>query len=253
MNGLWEQDYMSRTLDKQSPLPLYFQLKSIMVERISAGTLKPNDQLPTEDEMARQFAVSKSTVRQALSELAGEGVVRRVQGRGTFVAEPRVEQGPRELTSFTDEMRKRGLRPSSKVLFKEVTQADAEIAEKLRLEEGQEVFHLRRLRYADAEVMGLQTSYVPISLVPDIMGEDFGTASLYEILEKKYGITFTHAQETHWAVLLELAEAELLAVPEGSPGLVAERIAFRGPDQPAEFVRSVMRGDRYKIILNLVK
>src|SRR5436309_3505643 len=104
------------TLDKDLPVPLYHQLKTVLLERLRSGHWQPNDQLPTEDELGTQFGVSKATVRQALRDLAQAGLVRREQGRGTFVADSRIRFGPRELTSFTEEMRDFGLPSTSRIL-----------------------------------------------------------------------------------------------------------------------------------------
>ncbi len=129
-----------RRVNKHSPVPLYHQLEAILLERINQGGFRTSDKLPAERELAAEFGVSKITVRQALSNLAAAGVVRRDQGRGTFVAEPKVEEGPRELTSFSQEMVRRGLRPSSLILQKEVIPAEAGIAAKLGLRQGDRVF-----------------------------------------------------------------------------------------------------------------
>lgn len=242
-----------QVLNKGLPLPLYHQLKSIILKQIEVGELKPNDRLPAEQEMAERYAVSKATVRQALNELAVAGFLRREQGRGTFVAEPRVEQGPRELTSFTQEMRKRGLRSHSRVLHQDVLKAEATLAEKLNLKPESGVFQLKRLRLADDEPMGIQTAHIPLELVPQLPEENFERASLYAVLQHQYGLVPTHARETHFAVLLGREEAQLLGVAEGSPALAAERVTFLGSGQPLEWVYSVMRGDRYQIVLDLVK
>src|SRR5262249_24205903 len=161
------------TLSKDLPIPLYHQLKTLLLEQIRTGEMKPNDRLPAEDELAATHGVSKATVRQALNELAIAGVLRREQGRGTFVAEPKLAQGPREMTSFTDEMRSRGLHPTSKVLIQDVIKAEADVAEKLRIAEGSQVMRLKRLRLADGEPMGIQTAYLLLALAPQLDQEDF--------------------------------------------------------------------------------
>src|SRR5215510_5622334 len=153
--------YQSVSLSKDLPVPLYYPLKTILLEQIRTGKMKPNDKLPAEDELAATYGVSKATVRQALNELAVAGVLRREQGRGTFVAEPKLAQGPRELTSFTEEMNKLGFRPTSKVLTHDVIEAEADVAEKLRIEKGGPVVRLKRLRIADGKPMGIQTAYIP--------------------------------------------------------------------------------------------
>jgi GntR family transcriptional regulator len=240
-------------LSKDLPIPLYYQLKTLLLERIRAGEMKPNDRLPAEDELAATHGVSKATVRQALNELAVAGVLRREQGRGTFVAEPKLAQGPREMTSFTDEMRSRGLHPTSKVLKQDVIKAEADIAEKLRVAEGNQVMRLKRLRMADNEPMGIQTAYLPLALAPQLAEEDFTNASLYDALERKYGLWPASAQETYVAALLDRAEAKLLNVAAGSPALSAERVSYLSSGQPLEVTYSIMRGDRYQIVLDLTR
>jgi GntR family transcriptional regulator, N-acetylglucosamine utilization regulator len=243
----------STSLSKDLPVPLYYQLKTILLEQIRMGQMKPNDRLPAEDELAASYGVSKATVRQALNELAVAGVLRREQGRGTFVAEPKLAQGPRELTSFTEEMSNLGFRPTSKVLTQDVIEAEADVAEKLRIEEGTAVVRLKRLRIADGNPMGIQTAYIPVELAPGLTGEDFSEVSLYSVLERKYGLLPVRAQETYFAVLLEQDEARLLNVAATSPGIAAERIAYLASGRTLELVYSIMRGDRYKIVLDLTK
>jgi GntR family transcriptional regulator len=241
------------TLSKDLPIPLYHQLKTLLLERIRAGEMKPNDRLPAEDELAATHGVSKATVRQALNDLAVAGVLRREQGRGTFVAEPKLAQGPREMTSFTDEMRSRGLRPSSKVLNHGAIKAEADIAEKLRVTEGAQIMRLKRLRLADDEPMGIQTAYFSLELAPRLAEEDFSNASLYEALERKYGLWPARAQETYVATLLDRADAKLLKVAAASPALSAERVSYLSSGQPLEVTYSIMRGDRYQIVLDLIR
>jgi len=249
-------NYMNQqiiTLSKDLPIPLYHQLKTLLLERIRAGEMKPNDRLPAEDELAATHGVSKATVRQALNELAVAGVLRREQGRGTFVAEPKLAQGPREMTGFTDEMRSRGFHPASKVLKQDVIKAEADVAEKLMIAEGSQVMRLKRLRLADGEPMGIQTAYLSLALAPQLAQEDFTDASLYEVLERKYGLWPARAQETYVAVLLDRAEAKLLKVATASPALSAERVAYLTSGQALEVTYSIMRGDRYQIVLDLTR
>ncbi len=242
-------------LNKKVPIPLYYQLKEIIRNLIESGQLKPHDQIPPEDELCRRYGVSKTTVRQALNELAILGLVRRVQGKGTFVAEPRIEQGPQELTSFSQEMSRRGLRPSSRLLVLELVEPVAKVERELQLEAGQLVVCVKRLRLADDEPMGLQTAYLPAELVPGLWEaeERIGTGSLYEHLERHYGLIPSYARETHYAVTLDELEAELLQVEPGSVGLAGERTTFLESGRPLEYVHSVMRGDRFKVVLNLVR
>ncbi len=242
---------MQTALDKRLPIPLYHQLKSVILEAIQSGDLKPDDQLPTESDLAQTYEVSKITVRQALRELADMGYVRREQGRGTFVARTRLELGPRELTSFTEEMRRHGLTAETRVLEAGVMPADDTMAETLAVPARADIFVLKRLRIADGQPIGIQTAYIPLELAPGLPGEPMENASLYEILHLKYGRRPSHARETHSAVLMEAEDAELLGVQPGSAALTGERTTYLETGQPLEFVRSIMRGDRYRIVLDL--
>ena len=240
-------------LDKRIPVPLYHQLKTILLDRISQGLWKPGEQLPTEDKLVAQFGVSKATVRQALRDLAEAGMVRREQGRGTFVAAPRIQFGPRRLTSFTEEMQASGIETGSRVLEQHVVPAPPQIAGSLQIAEGADLFLLRRLRLAGGEPMGVQTVHIAASFVPGIAAIDFEGASLYQTLETRYGLAPEHASQKHFAMAVDASEAGLLNVPVGSPALGGERLTFLPGGRPLELTYSVMRGDRYQIELNLVR
>jgi GntR family transcriptional regulator len=244
---------MPVALDKNLPVPLYHQLKTILLKEIQSGRWQAEDRLPTESELEQRYAVSKITVRQALKDLADSGYVRREQGRGTFVARLPLKQGPRALSSFTEEMRRHGLRSGSRILRSDVVPADAVTAEKLGIPGDTPVFLLKRLRLADGKPMGIQTAFLPLSLVPGLPEEPLENASLYHILQSKYGLQPAYGHEEHSAVLLEGEAASLLKVRPGSPGLAAERITCVRDGHPIEFVKAIMRGDRYRIILDLVK
>ena len=238
-------------LRRDLPVPLYHQLKMLILRKIEEGHLKPDDQLPPEDKLAQAYGVSKITVRQALRELSAEGYIRRQQGRGTFVQRPRVEQGLRELTSFTDEMRRHGLASTSRVLEQDVSAAPPEVATKLTIGPQAQVFRLRRLRLADGEPMGVQTAYLPLDLVPGIGDAPFAGGSLYELLQSRYGLHPAAARETYCVVPAGRDEAGLLRVAAGSPAMAAERVTFLADGRALEYVQSVMRGDRYRIVVDL--
>jgi len=242
---------MSNSLDKNSPIPLYYQLRALLERQIHAGTWKPNDRIPPEDELALRYGVSKITVREALKLLSAAGLVRREQGRGTFVNAPRLTQGPRALTCFTGEMKQSGLRAYSRVLEASVISCGADLAAHLRIQSGEQVFCLKRVRYANDEAMGIQTACLPLNLVPGIQAEDFTTGSLYQVVQRRYGLKPAGARETHFAVALEADDARELGVKAGAPALAAERLTVLADGRPLEYVVSIMRGDRYRIILNL--
>ena len=238
-------------LKRDAPVPLYYQLKAALLQDIESGKWRPGERLPTEDELIERFHVSKITVRHALHDLTQLGYIRREQGRGTFVQGPPLEEGPRELKSFTGDMQGHGFRATSRVLEQGVLVAPSEIAAKLDLPDGDSVFRLHRLRLADGEPMGLQTAYIPTRLAPGIEELSFADASLYEVLASRYSLYPAGARETHQAVAVSEEAALLLRAPVGSPALAAERLTSLPDGRPLELVHSIMRGDRYKIVLDL--
>lgn len=240
-------------LKRDAPVPLYHQLKTAILRDIEAGRWRPGERLPTEDALIARFHVSKITVRQALRDLAQLGYIRREQGRGTFVQGAPLEEGPRELTSFTGEMRGHGLTASSRVLEQGVVAATDEVAARLGTTAGTSLFRLRRLRLADGEPMGLQTAFIPLRLAPGIDRLSFADASLYEVLASHYSLYPAAAREAHQAVLVPDDVAELLRVPAGSPALSAERLTALADGRPLEYVHAIMRGDRYKVVLDLAR
>lgn len=240
-------------LSREAPFPLYHQLKLVILREIEAGRWKPDDRLPAEDELAARFKVSKITVRQALRGLADQGHIRREQGRGTFVERPRLQQGPRELLSFTEEMRRHGLVADSRVLERETIPAPPAIAPRLGMAEGAPVFRLCRLRLANGEPMGVQTAFLPLDLVPGIGDLDLAGVSLYDILQSRYGLYPASAREAYRVVTLNREEATLLSVRPGRAAMGAERVTSLADGRPLEYVQSVMRGDRYTVVIDLTK
>jgi GntR family transcriptional regulator len=238
-------------LDKGLPVPLYHQLKCALITAIESGEWQSGQQLPNEGKLAETFGVSKVTVRQALRDLSDVGYVRREQGRGTFVSRPKLGQGPRELTSFSEEMRRHHLTASSRILERFETGATERVSEALQIPSGEQVFVLKRLRLADAEPMAVQTAHIPAKLVPRLVEEDLENASLYELLHSRYRLQPSSARETYSAISVDVMRSELLRVPPGAPVLAVERVTYLATGKPFEFVQSLIRGDRYSIILEL--
>lgn len=238
-------------LDKDLPVPLYHQLLNVLKTEIESGRWRPEDRLPSEQELAKSFGISKITVRQALRELVDLGYVRREQGRGTFVSHKKFDEGPRELTSFTEEMRRHSLTATSRILGQVETEADARVAAALHLPAGSHVVVIRRLRLAGNEPMALQTAHIPANFVPGL--QLTAEMSLYEVLQEKYRLYPARARETYVAALADAATAALLNIPAGAPIFSVERVTLMPNERPFEFVQSKVRADRYSIVLELVK
>jgi GntR family transcriptional regulator len=238
-------------LDKNLPVPLYHQLGGILKADIESGKWRSGDQLPTESNLAEQFGISKITVRQALEELVELGYIRREQGRGTFVAPRKFAEGPRGLTSFTDEMKRHELVASSRVLSQSIAEADAKVADALGVPVKSEIFVLRRVRLASGEAVTVQTAHLPAAFVPGLKVDD--GASLYDILQRRFHLHPARAREVYFAAAADKQAAKLLGIPAGSPVFTVERVTFLPNEKPFEFVQSVVRGDRYSIVLDLIK
>jgi GntR family transcriptional regulator len=246
-----ELPFSADALNRHLPTPLYDQLTNLILDAIRRGELRPGDILPAEWLIAQDFRVSKATVRRALDELTNRGVLERFQGRGTFVALPRVSLGPTHFESFSVQMMARGVRPSSRVLEQRVVAAEDEIAQKLSVTQGSRILRLRRIRLADEQPMGVQTAYVPLELAPGLENKDFQRTSLYRVLKEDYGLVAAYAQETHSAIALDSDCGKLLGAAAGTPALSSRRLTLLASRRPMEFVYSVMRGDRYEVFLEL--
>lgn len=242
---------MVGALDKNLPVPLYHQLQAVLKAEIESGKFKPDEQLPTETMLAERFGVSKITVRQALQELADLGYIRREQGRGTFVARRKFDEGPRELTSFTEEMRRHDLEASSGILEQRIVNCEGRVCEVLGLPPHSLVFVLKRLRLASGKPMSVQIAHIPAAFVPGL--ELDANTSLYDTLQTRYHLYPARARETYIAAAADQDSSELLGIPAGSPVFSVERVTLLPNERPFEFVQSIVRGDRYSIVLDLVK
>ena len=233
-------------LYREAPDPLYQQLKDSLVAEITSGRYRSNQRLPSERELAVQFKVSRMTVRQALLELARDGTIYTRVGKGTFVAEPKIDQQLRALTGFTQEVRARGSQPASRVLEARVVPATPDVAAALRVAPEAEVILLSRLRLSDGIPLAIETAYLPFSLFPRLLHHDFATESLYDVLENEYKLTLTHAEQTLEASLAVPRENELLDTTPPAAVLRMQRLTRTNDGVPVEYVLSTYRGDRYK-------
>lgn len=232
-------------LNKQSPVPLYSQVKELLSAKIDGGELRPHDRLPSERELCEELGISRMTVRQALTDLTHDGRVYAIVGKGTYVAPPRIEQELHELTGFTEDMRSRGLGTSARILEAALLPATNDLAEGLRIRPGAMVVKLERLRFADGIPLALATDYLPHHLCPDLLQLDMETQSLYAVLRSRYGLKLAKARQTVQSALASRREAELLGVSIPSPTLHMQRTTFLDDDQVIDYATTAYRGDRY--------
>lgn len=232
-------------LDKESPVPLYYQIQQILEERIDGGEWQPGMQVPSERELCEQFRVSRITVRQALSALANQGRLNRQQGVGTFVASPRIKQRLNRLTGFTQEMSARGQRPGARVLQLEVIPAPPAVARALERVAGDPTVLVKRLRLTDEEAVAIESAHLPAVLCPGLEQEDLENNSLYDLLGGKFDIIPAQAEQQIEALACPAAEARLLGVRKGAPMLHMFRVTYSSEGRPIEYTESFYRGDRY--------
>ncbi len=228
--------------------PKYWGLKRHLLDLLSS--MPPGSPIPTERSLAAEFDVSRTTVRQALAELTVEGRLLRVQGKGTFAAEPKVAQRL-QLSSYTEDMRAQGRQPSSKLLEISEDPADIDLARLLAIRAGAKVLRMHRLRLADNEPMAIETTHLPLSRFRGLRRYVSSGGSLYQVLRERFGVEMGHAEETIETALASPEEAELLGADVGLPMLLLSRHSFDSSGNPVEWVRSVYRGDRYKFVAGL--
>ena len=240
-------DWTDLAPDRQSPVPLYYQLAAAIRESIRAGALAPGAQLPAERELAERTGISRMTARQALADLARGGDVAVKHGIGTFVAEPKLTHDALHLLGFTEEMERVGGSVSSRVLEQEVSQPPPAIAVALDLKDGDETVRIVRLRSAAATPLLLETSWIPRSRCPGLEHEDLERQSLYSLLEVRYGHRPRAARQTIEATSASAFESELLNIAEGSPMLRLEGVTTTDRGTPIEWFQAIYRADRVKI------
>lgn len=226
--------------------PAYLRLRRAIRSSVEGGSLAPGQALPSERELAREFALSRVTVRKALAGLVEDGVLTQRQGAGTFVAE-RIVKPLSRLTSFTEDLRSRGLNPHSVFMEREVGEVTPEEAMALNLSPGAQVVRFYRLRYGSDEPLAVERTAVPQAVLPDPY---LIVDSLYEALEKTCGRPVRALQRLR-AVNFNTEQARLLGVPHGSAGLALERRSFLADGRLVEFTRSWYRGDAYDFVAEL--
>ena len=244
---------MDKKIYKDSPLPLYYQLKQIIINMIESRELKENDKLTTENELCKQFSISRTTTRQALKELVNEDYIYVIQGKGTFISPKKFQQDLLKFYSFTDEMKKIGKTPTSSVLEFKIIEANNKIAQILRINQNKKVYKFIRLRLADNEPMILETTYIPYELFPGITREDLESNPLYSILVGRFHTVFTKAEETFRSTLLTEEEAKKLNCISGISAIFFERTTYDNYDRVIEYTKSVARGDKFKYHVILKK
>jgi GntR family transcriptional regulator len=238
-------------IDKSSPIPYYEQLAELLRHEIAAKQAGSElYQLPSENDLAERHGLSRATVRHALDELESEGWIYRQKGVGSFAAVRRLVQDLTQLVSTTEDMRQRGWKMVTRVLSLAQMHAAPHVAAMLELPPDALSYEVRRLRVVEDVPLSVQTAYLPASLCPRLEDNDL-TASLYRLLESRYGLRLWSGTETLRARGATESEASLLDVHEGAAVMYMERVTYAATGAPAEFLEAVWRGDRYDFKVSL--
>ncbi|MTI58617.1 MAG: GntR family transcriptional regulator [Firmicutes bacterium] len=239
-------------LDKSIPIPLYYQLKEIIKEKIESGELKPGDILPSERELANIYQISRPTVRQALKELVNVGLLYREKGKGTFVSKPKINYGfIQKLTTFYDDMKEKGYVTKTKVVNIEVINARLSVTKKLNLSEKEQIIYISRIRSINGEIVVTVENYIPYKLCPELIHEDLTDKSLYRLLSNKFGLDAHKAKVTLEPSVATEHDSEVLNIEIGAPIHLMKNLTYNSDGIIIDYFESRFRGDKGKVTVEL--
>ena len=243
---------MSSSNDHHPITSKYMWLAGLLKQQIEAEIWRPREAIPSERQLEVKYKVSRPTIRQAIDYLERSGLVYREHGRGTFVSPQKLQKGMQELTSFSEDLIRRGIKPGQIIRSISRVVPTENILRRLEMEPGTTVLQIERIRLGDNTPIGLQTSFVVLEEGQEITKEDLEkSGSLYAILQEKFNIIPTEADETLEVTLATPEEAILLHVKTDAPLLLNERLTYNQNRKPVEFVKILYRGDRYRYITRL--
>ncbi len=215
-----------------------------LIERLGVGTA-----IPSERQLSADLGVSRLTLRAALDDLAREGYLVRRRGSGTYVQQPKISQ-ELTITSFSEDMRRRGMVPGSRTLSMSTISAGARFGRFMNVSPSEQIVVVKRLRLADGETMAIETLHIPAALVPGLTPKAL-TGSFYELLQDRYGVAIAGGTQAIEPTVTNDEESAALGVPLHSPAFLFERTSRDAAGRTVEFVQSVYRGDRYRIVTEL--
>jgi GntR family transcriptional regulator len=244
MHVLASAKLATKAAEKQ--LPAYRRIAAELTRRIDAGKLRQGDAVPSERELAAEFAVSLMTARHALQEMTADGLLSRRPNVGTFVAPPRIHFN--KLTSFTEEMLGRGLAPQSRILTAVLTTREDEVCSRLSLPAGTELVCIERLRLSGKDPFSIESCYLPASRFGGILQQHLERKSLFSTLAGLYGVTLSYADEEIDATSADARTSRLLAVRLGSPILRIRQVLY-GQAEPIIYCAALYRSDRHSLLI----
>ncbi len=243
-----EHLFIDLRVDNESQLPLYVQFKNYIKEKIESAELEPGMKLPSESYFIKQFDVSRIVISQALKELAYEGLINRYRGKGTFISEPKITQGfAQRLIGFKEDSAEKGMITKTKVLGKKIVMADKDLAGALKLNVGEKIIRIARLRYLVKEIdtpNHISITNLPLKLCPKLIDVDLTDQSLYAYLKDEYQLVIAKGLRIIEAIPADEHQAQLLEIKRGTPLLKLKSIGYKSDGEPVEYYESVYRGDK---------
>lgn len=236
-------------ISRQNPIPLYLQLEEVVRSQIAAGVLQPGDPLPTEVDLQVQYGVSRTTVRQAMANLERDGIIYRLQGKGTFISKPQKTQPQLSiLSSFSEEILRDGRVPGARVLRLAEIPSPLDVAGHLDVDEGCPLIFYERIRTIDDRPVGIHTAYLNKQVIPNLPFDRLRSddISLYKVLEEECGIRIGTADEVLEAITADESIARILDVPIGFPVMSIERTTATVNETPFEYCKIFVRGDEFR-------
>lgn len=237
-------------LDRNNPKPLYQQFRDVVDEKINSGEWKPNDKIPSENQLSSQYGLSRMTVRSVLMELVKEDKLYRVQGKGTFVAEQKIEAQSLYYVGVREQLEQMGYEVSTKTIDCQLVPCNRNVAKHLNLEEGTPVFMIKRVRSIKDGPVSIHISYIPQKYSKDLTPGLLEQEQLCVLMNQRYGLQRKRVSETLESIAADVEEADLLNVKPGHPLLLLKDDLYSEEDTPYEYTKVVFRGDKVKIRLN---
>lgn len=236
-----------KIVDPSNPIPKYLQISTWLKDLIQAGRYKEGERLPSEIELSKMCEVNRNTLRQAISVLTTEGILRKEKGMGTFVSPSKtvaLKHRLERISSFKDDLYEIGFQENTVILKKDIEEAPDHVAKALILGANSKVISIRRLRMGDDIPLIYEESYLPREMFNDILSMDL-TGSMYKILSERFETILTRCEQTIRAVNLNIKIAKLFNLPENSAGLYMESVTYNENNIPVEVLCSYYRGDKY--------
>ena len=235
------------SLDRSGSTPLYIQLANVLRDKIERGEWKPDQKIPSENELNRMYGISRMTARQVLAQLVNEELLFRVQGKGTFVAHRKIGTRSPAYMGIREQLEQLGYATTTRVLSSDVVTADPRVAHHLKISPEDQVYRLSRVRMVENEPISLHTSYVPTKLAPELPADDLVNRQLCVILEEEYALRMTSVEESLESTLPSAEEARLLKIRRTTPLLLLRQEISDTKGHRFEYSRILFRGDKIRL------